>query len=89
MTTVSKHLLMSTRESEWWWLTKERVWCLLLLGPRECSHSLSSGDPRSNWEHYVRMALSPSRVSYSLNVRFLPSLLLLYNREDGSSALSC
>jgi len=64
-------------------------WCLLLLGPRECSRSLSSGDPRSKWERRVRITPSLRRVSYCSTVSFLQSLLLLYNREDGSSALSC
>jgi hypothetical protein len=68
---------------------ERQSWCLLLFGPRECFRSLSSGGPRSNWERRVRITLALSRVSYCSTVRFLPSLLLLYNREDGSSALSC
>jgi hypothetical protein len=68
---------------------KERVWCLLLFGPRECSRSLSPRGPRSNWESHVRITMQPSRVSYWLIVNFLLSLLLLYNRADGSVALWC
>jgi hypothetical protein len=86
MTTVSKPLVMSTRGGNDGGRRKREFGVCFCLGgvsaPALCF-------PRSNWERRVRITLSLSRFSYCSTVSFLPSLPLLYNREDGSSALSC